>query len=245
MDEVTLSNTRLSPADAHLIAVHEPTNPAGIALVIHGGRSMSNARVRPWQFAVLRLRPIAAAIGRIHPELAVFRLQLATRGWNAAGVAPIAAARWAMGELRAQYHGVPIVLVGHSMGARTSLRVADDPDVVGVVGLAPWLPPDEPITQLAGVPLRLIHGARDRIIPEPTTRPYLARVVDAGIEVDSSLLPGTGHAMLRRAADWNRLTADGVAAFVSRAAFRASIVDQELADRDRTDRASAQPSEAN
>ena len=35
---------------------------------------------------------------------------------------------------------MPVVLLGHSMGGRTAVAVADDPSVVGVVALAPWLP---------------------------------------------------------------------------------------------------------
>ena len=58
---------------------------------------------------------------------------------------------------------VPVVIVGHSMGARTGARVADDPSVRGLVALAPWFPPGEPVAALQGKDLVVAHGRRDRI----------------------------------------------------------------------------------
>jgi alpha-beta hydrolase superfamily lysophospholipase len=171
---------------------------------------MSSAPVRAWQFAVLRLRPIARAIARHDPALAVYRLQLAGRGWNGAGADAVRDARWALEKIRAAHPGLPIVLVGHSMGARTCLRVAGDPDVAGIVGLAAWLPPDEPIRQLARRPVRLIHGTRDRMVPEASTRPFVARALHAGIDLDQVVLEDTGHAMLSRWNDWNELAGEAV-----------------------------------
>jgi alpha-beta hydrolase superfamily lysophospholipase len=179
-------------------------------LVVHGGRSISKAPVRAWHGAVLRLRPIARAIARRDRGLAVYRLQLAGRGWNGAGVDAIRDARWALESLRIRHPGVPIVLIGHSMGARTCMRIAGDPDVAGVVGLASWLPPDEPIRQLAGRPVRLIHGTRDRMVPEASTRPFVARALHAGVDLDQVILEDTGHAMLSRWNDWNELAAEAV-----------------------------------
>ena len=61
------------------------------------------------------------------------------------------------------------------MGARTAVHVADDPAVVGVVGLAPWLPADEPVTALAGRHLVAAHGRRDRITSFRATAAYVER----------------------------------------------------------------------
>lgn len=163
--------------------------------------------------AVLRLRPIAAAIARNNPAVAVYRAQLAVRGWNGTGASAVRDLRWAVGQLRSLHPGLPIVLVGHSMGARTCFRIADELGVVGVVGLAPWLPADEPIRQFAGVPVAVIHGTRDRIIPADTTLPYLTRLTRSGVAVNRTVLAGTGHAMLRRWRDWNALTAAAVGRF--------------------------------
>jgi predicted esterase len=207
---------RRSPDHAHLIRVRRRSSspaPTAVALVLHGGRSMSDAPVRAFQVAVLRLRPLARAVARAHPEFAVYRLQLAERGWNGTGASAIRDARWALAALRAAHPEVPIVLVGHSMGARTCFRVAGDPNIAGAVGLAPWLPADEPIRQLAGVPIRILHGTSDRVVPESSTRPWLARLTAAGLAVDRTLLTGTGHAMLHRWREWNSQTASAVARF--------------------------------
>ena len=70
---------------------------------------------------------------------ALWLLRYARRGWNGGTTrGPVPDARWALDQVRAAYGDVPVVLVGHSMGARVASRVADDPNVRGVVGLAPW-----------------------------------------------------------------------------------------------------------
>ena len=115
--------------------------------------------------------------------------------------------RWALDRLTARFPGRPIALVGHSMGARTALRVADAPGVAGVVGLAAWLPPDEPLRQLLAVPVRLVHGSEDRVVPEESTKPWIARAVRNGLDLDLEVLEGSGHAMFRRHGEWHWLAA--------------------------------------
>lgn len=216
---MTLSRT--SPDRARLYATtagaRQPIPPTAVCLVLHGGRSVSQMPVAAGQFAVLRMRPIARVLSRRLPTVAVHRLQLAVRGWNGNGATATRDARWAVGELRALHPGVPIVLVGHSMGARTALRIADEPDVVGVLGLAPWLPPDEPLTQLRGVGVRLVHGDRDRIVPEPSTRAFVARLSDAGVDLRRTVLSGAGHGMIWRWRRWNAEAVAGVQALLSAA----------------------------
>ncbi len=132
------------------------------ALVLHGGREVSVAPVTARQLAVLRMVPIArhlAAAG--HADgLGVWRLRFRYRGWNGEA-APVADVRWAVDQLRERHGDVPVVLVGHSMGGRAALSAADEPGVVGVVGLAPWVTPDEPYKQVIGRRLLVVHGTRD------------------------------------------------------------------------------------
>ena len=211
---------RHSPHSAHLLGTKLPDDPRAVALVVHGGRSMSNKEARAWQGAVLRLRWLAAGLARRTDGIAVYRLQLAIRGWNGSGAAALRDLRWALDELASEHPGAPIVLVGHSMGARASARASGHPAVRGLVALAPWLPPDEPLQQLADVPVQVLHGTRDRIVTAASTRPLLVRAHRAGIDIEHTLLEGTGHAMLRRSADWHRLTAEAVTDFANRARTR-------------------------
>jgi len=95
-------------------------------------------------------------------------------------------------------------MLGHSMGARTAVHVADHPSVGGVVALAPWFERTDPVRHLAGRHFIAGHGRRDRITSAAMTRAFVdqARGVAASSEyVD---LGRSGHYMLRRTAEWNR-----------------------------------------
>ena len=102
------------------------------------------------------------------------------------------------------------MLVGHSMGARTGLRVAGHPGVVGLVALAPWFPADENVDTLQGRHLAVIHGARDRI-----TSPYESSIVaERAKSVTASTsylaLPRLGHYLLSGAVTWNNATRSAI-----------------------------------
>jgi hypothetical protein len=89
------------------------------------------------------------------------------------------------------------------MGARTAAAAADDPDVVGVVGVAPWLPADEPVSPLADKHLAVAHGSIDRITSADQTRAFVhsaSRVAASAEYVDMGAI---GHYMLRRVRRWN------------------------------------------
>ncbi len=91
-----------------------------------------------------------------------------------------------------------------------ALHLAGAAGVAGAVGLAPWAERGDPVADLAGVPLAIVHGTRDRIIPQPSTRPWLSRAADAGAVISTTLIDGGGHAMLRYWRRWHRLAAAGV-----------------------------------
>ena len=164
--------------------VHSPARSGRSAvaavLVLHGGSADSFVAAHWRDPAVLRLWPVARAIARELPGATVYRLRFSIRGWNGRGDAALRDARWALGRIRDFDPGLPIVVVGHSLGGRVAFRVGGDPDVAGVVGLTPWTPSDDPAAQLAGVPVVVIQAGRDRVIPERTTRPWLARAEHAG-----------------------------------------------------------------
>ena len=200
----------LSPDQARLYPVTTRPAPTSCVLVLHGGHTVSTHAVRSLDPAVLRLRPVAASVGRHNQESAVYRLEFATRGWNGAGVTALRDARWALAELRSRHPELPIVLVGHSMGARVALRLGGDPSVAGVVALTPWAPPGDPVSQLSGRPVVVVQGAADRICPVLETEPFMAKAISAGAQLERTILPRLGHTMLGRFWLWHRLTWQGV-----------------------------------
>ena len=57
------------------------------------------------------------------------------------------------------------LLVGFSMGGAVSIGIAGEPAVVGVLGLAPWIPERLPLEGLSGKRLDVLHGSWDRSLP--------------------------------------------------------------------------------
>jgi dienelactone hydrolase len=129
-------------------------------------------------------------------------LQYRERGWNG-GSDRIADARWALDEVRHELGAVPVVLLGHSMGGRTAVRVADDSSVLGVVALAPWLPQGEPVDALTGKTLRAAHGRADRITSFRATQAYVERASAAADSATLTDMGRVGHYMFRRVDAWN------------------------------------------
>jgi alpha-beta hydrolase superfamily lysophospholipase len=74
--------------------------------------------------------------GRKH-GLAVWSLRNSVRGWNGPDKSPLQDARWALRQIEGQHPGVPVFLVGHSMGGLTAVLAAEHPRVEAVVALAP------------------------------------------------------------------------------------------------------------
>ena len=59
----------------------------------------------------------------------------------------------------------PTLLVGFSMGGAVSIGVSAHPSVVGVLGLAPWIPERLSLDGLVGKRLDVLHGSWDRYLP--------------------------------------------------------------------------------
>ena len=190
-----------------------PAEPRAVLLFLHGGQQRStdpveNKHASWWRVAMMArsLRGFARERG-----LAVVLLQYAVRGWNdELAPSPVTDARWALDERAERIPGRPVVLVGHSMGGRTACRVADDPNVLGVVGLAPWLPEREPVGAIAGRALHVIHGTRDRWTSATLSRQFVERAQPLATEATWTSLPGVGHFMFRRVRTWNRFVEDSV-----------------------------------
>ena len=183
--------------------------PRGIVRVTHGGQSMSEAPVTATQLAVLRMLPLAAAISRAvgADGIEVRRPLFRVRGWNGPLASPVVDLIGVLDEIHLKSPAVPVVLVGHSMGARAAVRVAGHPAVIAVAGLAPWLPPGEPVDQLAGRRVLLAHGTADRITSAADTWAYAGRA-RAVTDVTAIEVSRGDHPMLRRAPLWHAIAAE-------------------------------------
>jgi predicted esterase len=90
------------------------------------------------------------------------------------------------------------------MGARTAVYVADHPAVVGVVAMAPWLEPQDPVDTLDGRHLIAGHGSRDKITSARMTRAYVDRASRTAASAEFVDMGRLGHYMLHKPREWNR-----------------------------------------
>lgn len=197
-----------------LLTTSSPTTPRAVALVLHGGavhsRRPVDGRSASWQRARILQRAITPAL---HDHgVAVWLLRFRLRGWNdPTSPAPVVDARWALSRVRHELD-VPVALLGHSMGARTAVHVADDPAVRGVVGLAPWLPQGEPVHALRDRHLVVGHGRRDRITSFSLSRHYTERSRAVARSAEFHDMGDVGHYLIRDSDRWNAFAATSVLA---------------------------------
>lgn len=190
--------------DPLLTRYDAPGRPRAMILVLHGGKPRSgqsiSGRSASWRRALWLQRDISH---RAHEAgVGVWLVRYRERGWNG-GPDRVADARWALDQVRAAHGDVPVVLLGHSMGARVAVHAADDRAVRGVVGLAPWWSAQDPVSTLAGRTLTAAHGRRDRITSFNETARYVERargVADSAVLHDMGAL---GHYMLTGSARWH------------------------------------------
>lgn len=183
-------------------------------LMLHGGQEHSEEPVRKRHASWWRMAAMARSLKGFanQHELALSLLQYERRGWNgSADPAPVRDAHAAMAELAVAHPDVPVVLIGHSMGGRTACRAADDPRVIGVVALAPWLPEKEPNASIADRHLRVMHGTRDSWTSPHWSREYVERSRPIAASAAWVANEGAGHFMLRRSRTWRRFVEDSVA----------------------------------
>jgi pimeloyl-ACP methyl ester carboxylesterase len=221
-----VARTALHPG-VHVRPADGPTT--AVVLVLHGGKEESQEVSDPKHLSSRRMRPFARALHRAGARhgVAVWTVRYRVRGWNGPEMSPVHDARWALGEVRRQHGDVPVALVGHSMGGRTAVNVLDEPGIVSLVALAPWLPAEEPHQHAAGKRVLIAHGTRDTWTSPKLARRWAERARLVGAEVTFVSVRRSGHFLLRRIRLWTDLTVGfalqslGVDAPVSRTARRA------------------------
>jgi pimeloyl-ACP methyl ester carboxylesterase len=195
------------------------TPPRAAVLVLHGGKADSRAPVEAGQLAVRRMQPFVRDLTALGDDLAVAQLRYRLRGWNGTGEDALADVAFALEQVDTRYGAVPVVLVGHSMGGRAALRSAGHATVRGVVALAPWLPGVEPVEQLAGRDLVVLHGTRDMTTSPRASARFVEQAEPVSRRAVCLHVPWSGPGMVLRASTWQRLTAAFVAAVVDAASF--------------------------
>lgn len=177
--------------------------PEAVVLVLHGGKSQSTSAAREWQPAVWWMRPFAEAVadaggGRV----AVARLRYAVRGWNGAAASPLVDTRNALQQVAARHPGVPVGLLGHSMGGRVALHLSGDERVRAVAALAPWVERPDVASVHPDLHVLVMHGTADRVTSAKASRLMAEAMAAQGADVTYEAVPGSTHAMLRPYRRW-------------------------------------------
>jgi predicted esterase len=194
----------MTRTDVHLTRYDAGVRPQSLILMLHGGKDRAqevvDGRSLSWRRSASMQREIARRAQQAGAS--VWLLRFTHRGWNG-GAPRIADARRALDEVRRELGDVPVCLLGHSMGARTAVHVADDPNVRGVVALAPWFPPGESVEALRGKQLYAAHGSRDRITSARATQAFVRRAAQVAQTAEFRDMGPLGHYLLRGRPAWN------------------------------------------
>jgi dienelactone hydrolase len=202
------------------LRVTGPLDAAAAVVCVNGGQAAEVAGT--WsaslEWLVRRLAPQ-------FPELAFAEVRYRIKSWNKLD--------WCVEDARAAVARIGArrtLLLGFSMGGAVSVRMADDPSVETVLGLAPWLPDQLSLEPLHGKRLRVLHGSLDRAFPGiPGVAPALSRraferALALGTDGEYTLIRGGLHGVavrarsgrllaLSRSSTWASLVADELATF--------------------------------
>lgn len=196
---------------AHDLRGTMPDAAEGVALVLHGGGEKGFGPMPWWEGPVIRMKPFARAIEqRAGDRLAVVRLKNRYFGWNGSEQTPLADARWALDQVRARYPGLPIAMIGHSMGGRVVTHLAGEPQVTTIVGLGPWVEDGDPRLGRPGLRVLLMHGVNDRTTSPRRSEALGDELRAQGADVTWRPVEGDGHPMLRHARTWHSEVAEFV-----------------------------------
>ena len=115
--------------------------------------------------------------------------------WAASRASLPAASRWH--TTRLQVTGVVALAPAADLGAMAAQGIGDGA-VEEFLGGGPTEVPDayavaDPARLVPGVPVELLHGADDDVIPPALSEEYAARAAAAGADCRLDLVPGVGH----------------------------------------------------
>ena len=193
----------------HLRFTVDDAQAKAVVLLLHGGSPHSFAPVDAFTGGVLRMIPFGRSVIRAGSgRIALASLRYAVRGWNGERESPLPDARWALDQIGERFGDLPVGLVGHSMGGRVALRVANHERVRSVAALAPWLPKGELIPSMNGRIVLLAHGSIDRTTDPRETFELARRLSAEGIEVEQHEFIGGRHSMLFPARPWHDMVAE-------------------------------------
>ncbi|AVH56874.1 MULTISPECIES: alpha/beta hydrolase family protein [Streptomyces] len=210
----------------------EPTAVSGVVLLLPGGEETSARRPSPLM-ATASVRGLGRRLARAGRAegLVTHVVHYRYRGWNGSEAHLAGDASWAADEVVRRYGDVPVCLAGVDMGGRAALRAAGHGAVNSVLALAPWLPeedmaaPPEPVKQLAGRRVLIVHGTNDeRTDPELSFR-LAARAKKANRDICRFEVHSDGHALHQHRREVLALAEDFVLGTLFGRAFSRPIED--------------------
>ncbi|MEV4501536.1 alpha/beta hydrolase [Streptomyces klenkii] len=187
-----------------------------MALLLPGGRAAGTGRPSPLVLAAQRplARRLAAAAAA--DGLVTHVVHYRRRGWNGSAADPVRDAQWAADEVLRRYGDVPVCLVGTDMGGRAALLAAGHQAVTSVLAVAPWLPdpaalpePD-PVRQLSGRRVLLVHGTNDEHTDPDLSLRLAQRAKKVNRDVCRFEVHSDGHGLRQHRAEVQALAADFV-----------------------------------
>lgn len=195
-------------------------DPDAVVVCVNGGQGSESEGT--WsaslEWLVRRLAPH-------FPDLGFAEVRYRIKSWHRLD--------WCVADARAAVEfcgGERTLLLGFSMGAAVAIGAADEPNVSGVLGLAPWIPARLPLEPLQGKRLDVVHGSLDRWLPgipgvsPASSRRGFERAQTLGVDGSYEIIPGAVHGIalrtragvlpLPRAHAWERAVSTQLAAFV-------------------------------
>lgn len=175
---------------------------SGAVLLLPGGDTISERRPSP-VMAAASVRALGRRLARAGRDegLVAHVVHYRYRGWNGNEAHLAHDASWAADEVVRRYGDVPVCLAGVDMGGRAALHTAGHTAVDSVLAIAPWLPeddvtaPPEPVKQLAGRRVMIVHGTNDqRTNPELSFR-LAARAKKANRDICRFEVHSDGHGL--------------------------------------------------